>query len=245
MPTQYDRIGNRYQNMKDLPVVGIEQPSVLKRLGSVEGQTCLDLACGLGNWSRLLVDRGAARVVGIDISDGMIEAAREYLSDEEKSKISFSVGDCSKPVAVDGGPFDLVFASWFLNYASDFETLMNMWRNIHLNLKSGSRFVGITPNTHCPMFEEIDSSYHLSVVPLEKVGEGWKCRLTAHIEPEPVQFEMYHFMHDFYERAAAEAGMDGLKWHPAIPPDDERKDNGFWDIYFLRPHMNIVTAYRR
>lgn len=76
------------------------------------------------------------------------------------------------------------------------------------------------------------------------IGKGWKCRLTAHTQQEVVEFENYHFMHDFYEQAAAEAGMRGLKWHPVVPPNDSRYEEGFWDRYFLRPHMNIVTASR-
>ena len=243
MSTQYDKIGSRYKTLKDLPVLDIEKPSVLKRLGSVEGLTCLDLACGYGHWSHILVELGAAKVVGVDISDGMIKAARETLPESMRSKVSFTIGDCSKPIAIEGGPFDLVFAGWFLNYAPDYETMVSMWRTIHNNLKPQGRFVSIVPNAHCPMFEPIDDSYGIAVRPLETVPEGWKCRLTTYTEPE-VEFDMFHFLHDFYERAAAEAGMVELKWHPTVPPDDERKENGFWDVYFLRPHMSIVTATR-
>lgn len=248
MSKQYDRIGKSYQTFKDQPVVDIERPSVLKRLGNVDGLTCVDLACGLGYWSKLLVDKGAARVVGIDISESMVNAARESLSDHHASKVAFHVGDCSKPSVIDGGPFDVAIAGWFLNYAPDFDALTNMWRVIHDNLKPGGRFIGTTVNTHCPMFEPIDDAYGMEVWAVEEVGEGWqrgwKCHIQANVEPEPFSFENYHFMHDFYERAAAEAGMIDLKWHPTVLPDDERKDNGFWDPYLLRPHMNVVTARR-
>lgn len=246
MPTQYDNIGKRYKGFSDLPPADIQSASILKYLGNVEGLSCLDLACGLGDWSRFLIEQGASQTTGVDVSESMIKAARESVPEDKQTKMSFFVGDCSKALRVDGGPFDLVFAAWLLNYAPDFNTMLSMWRVIHDNLKPGGRFVGVTPNTFCPMFEPFDDSYGISVVPIEQIGErGWKCRLTAHIEPEPVQFDTYHFLHDFYERAAAEAGMSDVRWHPAIPPDDERKDNGFWDKYFLRPHMSILTAKRR
>ena len=248
MSTQYDNIGKRYKSFNDLPVVEIERPNVLKQLGNVKGLNCLDLACGLGRWSKVLLDQGASNVVGIDISDGMIQAARADLQDSQKDKISFQVGDCSKPVTVEGGPFDVVFAGWFLNYAPDFETMISMWRNIHNNLKPGGRFVTITPNAFCPMWEPAMEFYGISVWVLKEVGEGWQrgwsCRLRANVEPKPIEFDNFVFMHDFYEKAAAEGGMSEVKWHPAVPPDGERKDNGFWDIYLLRPHMNILTATR-
>ena len=243
MANQYDDIGSRYKSFKDRPVVDIEESSVLPRLGSVKNLSCVDLASGLGSCSRLLIDLGAAKVVGIDISEEMVKAARTSLPDELRSKISFEIGDCSKPTVVEGGPFDVAFAGWLLNYAPDFETMVGMWRNIYINLKPGGRFIGITVNTHCPMFEPVDN-YGILVRPIETVGEGWKCRLTAQMEPEPVEFDVFHFLHHFYERAAATAGMTDVKWYPPVPPDDERRQNGFWDEYFLRPHMNIVTASR-
>lgn len=244
MSTQYDKIGSSYKGLKSLPAADLEEPSVLKRLGSITGLECLDLACGLGHWTRFLVRQGASKVVGVDISENMVEAARQSMPEAMNSKVSFDVKDCSKPVSIPGKPFDVVFAGWFLNYAPDYKTMVQMWSNIHNNLKPGGRFIGITPNTHCPMFEPVDDGYGIVTVPIETVGEGWKCRLTAHTGKDVVEFENYHFMHDFYERAAEEAGMANLKWHPVVPPNDSRHEEGFWDAYFLRPHMNIVTATR-
>ena len=244
MSAQYDSIGSRYKAFKDRSVVDIEKPSVLKRLGDVVGLKCLDAACGLGHWSRLLVEQGAANVVGVDISEEMIKGAYATLPEKMTSKVSFEIGDLTRPIAVNGGPFDLVFAGWLLNYAPDFETMTSMWRNVHDILRPGGRFVSVTPNTHCPMFEPVDDGYGVIVRPIEVVGEGWKCRLTSTIESQPMEFDMFHYMHSFYERAAAEAGMVDVRWYPPIPPNDERRENGYWDAYFLRPHMNVLTASR-
>ena len=62
-----------------MPCAAVELPSVLAVLGDVRGLNCLDLACGLGYWSQLLVEKGAAHVVGVDISEAMLSAARETL----------------------------------------------------------------------------------------------------------------------------------------------------------------------
>ena len=50
----------------------IERYSLLKLLGEVRGKSVLDLACGEGFYSRLVRARGAARVVGVDLSSGTI-----------------------------------------------------------------------------------------------------------------------------------------------------------------------------
>src|ERR1700759_5320826 len=92
--TQYDSIGNRYKAFKERAVVDIEEPSVLKRLGGVDGLSVLDLACGLGIWSRLFVSKGASKVVGVDISSNMIEEARAATPTDQAGRLTFEVGDC-------------------------------------------------------------------------------------------------------------------------------------------------------
>ena len=119
-----------------------------------------------------------------------------------------------------------------------------MWKNIFDNLKPGGKFIGITVNTHCPMFETIHDGYGIVCTPIGTVGEGWKCNIKAETEEGVVEFENYHYLHDFYERAAAEVGIFKLHWHPAVLPNDHRYEEGYWDAYLLRPHMNIVTAVR-
>ena len=94
------------------------------------------------------------------------------------------------------------------------------------------------------MFEPIDDRYGVEMRAIGTVKDGQKCRLTFYTEPEPMAVEMYHYMHGFYERAAKEAGISDLKWHPIELPEDERKYNGYWDVNVLRPHMTIVTARR-
>jgi ubiquinone/menaquinone biosynthesis C-methylase UbiE len=75
MPDQYDTIATRYGGMQTLPAPSIEKPSVEAILGDITGLRCLDLACGLGRWSKFLLDAGAAEAVGVDISELMIQEA--------------------------------------------------------------------------------------------------------------------------------------------------------------------------
>lgn len=244
--SQYDSIGARYKSMSDLPAQAPEKPSVLKVLGDIKGLKCLDLACGLGRWSHLLVEQGAAHVTGIDISESMIVSARETFStlpEGYRSKTEFHVGDCTKPFAARGEPFGLVLAVWFLNYASCYDELLSMWRNVHANLEPGGRFVALTSNGFCGLEQPFDERYGVSAKSLGKTEEGgWKCRVTAFTQPEEVSFENFHLPNHLYERAAAEAGMVDLRWRSHTLPVDDGRPDGFWDVYNLRPHFSLLTA---
>ena len=58
----------------------IEQPAMRKLLPDLNGKSVLDLGCGYGHNCIDFVNRGAARVVGIDISEKMLAVAKEESS---------------------------------------------------------------------------------------------------------------------------------------------------------------------
>ncbi|KAK5127959.1 hypothetical protein LTR85_005076 [Meristemomyces frigidus] len=178
----------------------------------------------------------------------MIASARETLTslpEQQRSKMEFYAGDCSKPITAAGGPFDLVLAVWFLNYASCYDEMLQMWRNIYANLRPGGRLVALTSNGFCGLELPFDDRYGLSATSLGKTEDGgWKCRVTALTQPEEVSFENFHYPHEVYERAAAQAGMEDLRWRSHVVPVDDGRPEGFWDVYNLRPHFSLVTATR-
>ena len=63
------------------------RPYVLDRLAPLSGLRVLDLGCGEGYVARKIVDAGAASVLGIDLSAGMIEQA---LAEAKRDGISGS-----------------------------------------------------------------------------------------------------------------------------------------------------------
>jgi SAM-dependent methyltransferase len=244
MPTQYDAIGTRYNSMNNLPAIHPERPSAIAALGDISGKRALDLACGIGRYSRLLIELGAVSVVGVDVSPVMIEGARE--ASKGDSRFEFRVADCSKPLQAwdeKDGPFDVIFAGYLLNYASGEEEMLASWRNIHANLKPGGRFVAITINVMMSMENDIIDFYGFEIRNIGKVKEGWKCRLIADTDP-PVEFEFYHLNKEIYEKCTTSAGMTDVTWLRHIVPDDERKGTGFWDRFDKTPTFIICTAIR-
>jgi len=77
------------------------------------GSRLLDVGCGTGHWSRFFASLGYA-VVGVDISERMIEAAKANAS----SHCAFEVADaCNLPFDTDS--FEVVAAMTALEFVSD------------------------------------------------------------------------------------------------------------------------------
>lgn len=246
MPDQYSTIATPYANIQFLPASSLELPCVAAILGPTDNVRCLDLACGLGRWTKYLLEHGAAHVVGIDISPATLPA-------ELRDRATFLVADCTQPLALEElkEPFDLALGAWLLNYAATAAEQLGMWRNIYSSLLPGGRFVGVAPNVHLDLaMHPVQARYGYSVEALEAVEDGWKCRLTAHTEPEEVSFEMWHLRREVYERCAEEAGMVGLEWRGYVLPDEQMEEGneeggeGYWDAFVMRSSFEVCTAWR-
>jgi SAM-dependent methyltransferase len=240
MPSQYDDIGVRYNGMKDLPAAAVEIASFRSALGNISGSKALDLACGAGYYTGILLENGAQSVIGYDNSPGMIKAAQAAF--EGKSNAEFRLSDCSVRLEVPEGDnyFDVLVAAWFLNYASEEAELLTMCENITRNLKPGGKFIGILPNMKLDLREPLDPRYGLTVRAIKEVRDGWRCRLTAFTEPL-VEFEMYHLREHIFMNCFEKAGMKDFKMMPLVIPKEGREE-GYWDVYEDRPHLCIFTA---
>ena len=136
---EYDAIADEYAASKQLPWrVEVEQPTLFGLMGDVRGRSVLDLACGDGIYARMLADRGASRVHGVDLSGGMIELAQRAESARPRG-ITYSVSDASDVRGL--GEFDVVMAAYLFNYAQDRTQLRRMAESAFRNLRPGGRLV--------------------------------------------------------------------------------------------------------
>lgn len=77
MTTDYNPIAEQYQRSKQQPWrTFVECFTLMDLIGDPTGLSVLDLACGEGFYTRLIRHRGAARVRGLDLSEGMIALAQ-------------------------------------------------------------------------------------------------------------------------------------------------------------------------
>lgn len=88
--------------------------AVMDALGEIRGARVLDVGCGTGATVSHLLERGAGAVVGVDLSEPMVTAARTWIEDP---RAHFEVGDVLD--AALGGPFDVVFSRFGVMFFSD------------------------------------------------------------------------------------------------------------------------------
>jgi SAM-dependent methyltransferase len=111
-----------------------EWPALRALLPDLRGLRVLDLGCGFGWFCRWASARGATTVVGVDVSDNMLERARAAWVD---FAISYVKADLER-LDVQAGSFDLVYSSLALHYLEDLEGLFGA---VHAALVPGGRLV--------------------------------------------------------------------------------------------------------
>jgi len=111
----------------------LDEP-MLEGCGRVEGLRILDCGCGEGRFCRMLVERGAAHVLGLDLCGPMIAAARELLSGRDE----YRVADVQDLGFLGDGTFDLAVS--YLNQC-DLPDVGANNREVARVLKPGGRFV--------------------------------------------------------------------------------------------------------
>ena len=113
---------------------GLLDPPMLQACGNVEGLGILDCGCGEGRFCRLLVERGACRVLGLDLCEPMIVAARELQSGRD----AYQVADVQDLGFIADESFDLAIS--YLNQC-DLPDFHANNREVFRVLKPEGRFI--------------------------------------------------------------------------------------------------------
>ncbi len=118
----------------------LEWPQLRSMLPEMEGLRVLDLGCGYGWFSRWAVLNGAQSVLGIDLSNKMLQMARSKSAGETYQGITYQRGDLDdlQLSADHHESYDLAFSSLALHYLVNCAALV---RQVHAVLKPGGSFV--------------------------------------------------------------------------------------------------------
>ncbi len=211
MRTDYNKISKEYQASKLAPWrKHIEAYSFFKLAGDVSGKQILDLACGEGFYTRQLKIRGALGVEGVDISKAMIDLAKEA---EVKNplKIDYHQQDV---LHLDlPKKYDLITASYLLNYAKNSKELAQFARAISKHLNIGGRFITINSNP----------DYKAAVAPMKKYGftrenksydEGGEIVFRFfQTDDSYIDVINYHLEKNTHDLELKRAGMSQVQWH--------------------------------
>ena len=128
------------------------RPFLLDWCEPVSGLSVLDLGCGEGYFARNLQQRGAGSILGIDLSQEMIERAREEES-RGAAGIRYRTGNATDLGALDPNSFDLVVAVFLFNYL-DREAMGSAMKQIARILRPGGRFVFAVPHPSLPFIRD-------------------------------------------------------------------------------------------
>ncbi len=229
MSTNYDAIAREYQASKLLPWrKHFEAYTYFKLIGSLNEKSVLDLACGDGFYTRQFKLRGAAEVTGVDLSAGMIALAEEA---ERNNPISLNYICCNVTELKLDRKFDMICASYLLNYAHDIKSLNAMCEAIFQHLKPGGRFITINSN---PDYKATINSLLPYGFTRENAGYNEGDEVTYRFyQPDNsfVEVTNYHLKKTTYERALIEAGFSEIQWNTmdVSPLGLGELGTGYWE----------------
>ncbi|WP_140920930.1 class I SAM-dependent methyltransferase [Limnobaculum xujianqingii] len=98
-----------------------EWSAIVSMLPDMQGFRVADLGCGYGWFCRNARERGASQVSGIDLSEKMLNKAREMTDDPA---ISYQRGDL-ETLKLAENSYDLVYSSLALHYIENLPALFN------------------------------------------------------------------------------------------------------------------------
>ena len=241
MSTDYDAVAEEYKRSKIASWrTYIERHSLLKLLGKVRGKSILDLACGEGFYSRLLRERGATRVVGVDLSSGMIGLA---ITAEKESPLGIEYRVSDAMAYQSDERFDIVTAAYLLNYADTEEKLAAMCRTVARSLKPSGRFVTVNNNpSQSPDRYQATRKYGFVKSVRGELQPGAVITYTIFQDGGSFTFDNYYLSLAMHERALETAGLRAIEWlGPKLSPEwDGTMD--YWNDFLDDPPVIFLQC---
>jgi len=111
-----------YRTLRENPASAnelVEKPALFALCPDLHGKRVLDMGCGYGENCREFARRGAADVVGIDISEKMLAVAE---AENDCANVRFQRMSMSDLAQLEGR-FDVIFSSLAMHYIEDFAAL--------------------------------------------------------------------------------------------------------------------------
>jgi len=245
MTTDYDPIAEQYKRSKQQPWrAHIEAHTFMGLLGDLSGMSVVDIACGEGFYSRMIRQRGAAEVIGVDLSVGMIELARKAEAGHRLG-IDYRVGDGRAPEL--GRTVDLAVAAYLLNYSHDRDELAAMCRGVASCLGPGGRFVTVNQNpaldfSAAPSFRK----YEFETEVVGPFREGAPITWTFYLPDGPFSIENYHLDVACHESALRGAGFREVRWHAPRLAEAGIAEHGraFWDDFLAHSPVAFIECLK-
>ncbi|KAM3866799.1 phosphoethanolamine methyltransferase [Diretmus argenteus] len=139
---QYTRRGIlRYEKMFGAGYVSTGGPSTTKEfvdlLNLKPGEKVLDIGCGIGGGNFYMAKTFGVEVLGLDLSENMVDIAMERAKAEKLASVHFEVADATKRSFPDGS-FDVIYSRDTILHIDD---KLALFKRFHSWLKPGGRLL--------------------------------------------------------------------------------------------------------
>lgn len=175
----FDNISENYDGLNRVISFGIDvkwRKKVIKLVGDTQPKRILDIATGTGDLAIMMAELNADKIVGLDISAGMLEVGKQKIATKNLSdKIDMVLGD-SENIPFEDNYFDAITVSFGVR---NFENLDKGLKEILRVLKPGGIFVVL--ETAVPTKTPYKQGYHIHskyILPL--VGKLFSKDKTAY-----------------------------------------------------------------
>ncbi|HNP33438.1 MAG TPA: bifunctional demethylmenaquinone methyltransferase/2-methoxy-6-polyprenyl-1,4-benzoquinol methylase UbiE [Flavobacterium sp.] len=137
----FDNISGSYDGLNRVISLGIDvkwRRKVVALVSEKNPETVLDIATGTGDLAILMASTSAKKIVGLDLSSGMLEVGKEKIADKNLTdKIEMVLAD-SENIPFPDNHFDAITVSFGIR---NFETLEKGLAEIYRVLKPNGIFV--------------------------------------------------------------------------------------------------------
>ena len=163
----FNNISPKYDLLNHLLSLGIDiqwRKKAIKLLKSSNPKSILDVATGTGDFAIQSLSLNPTKVIGVDISDGMLDIGRAKIKKKNlEHRITLEHGD-SENLQFDDNNFDAVIVAFGVR---NFEHLENGLANMHRVLKKDGKVIILefSKPTAFP-FKQIYNFYFKSILPI-------------------------------------------------------------------------------
>jgi demethylmenaquinone methyltransferase/2-methoxy-6-polyprenyl-1,4-benzoquinol methylase len=163
----FDNISGNYDGLNRVISFGIDvkwRKKVLKLVAAKKPENILDIATGTGDLAILMVQTNAKKIIGLDISAGMLEVGKKKILDRKlENTIDMVIGD-SENMPFPDNHFDAITVSFGIR---NFENLEKGLSEILRVLKPNGIFVILeTSNPVKTPFKQGYTFYTKNILPL-------------------------------------------------------------------------------
>ncbi len=175
----FDNISGNYDGLNRVISLGIDvswRKKVVKLVGENNPKQILDIATGTGDLALMMASLQPDRIVGLDISKGMLDVGKQKIAKANLSdKIEMIVGD-SENMPFENNTFDAITVSFGVR---NFENLDKGLTEILRVLKPGGKFVVLETSNPTKFPFKQGYKFHTNVI-LPIIGKLFSKDKTAY-----------------------------------------------------------------